>query len=961
MADGLLFGKVAYERDTTVFYYPLMRWVDQRLHAGELPLWTPQVFGGYPIFADGEIGLSYPPTLLALWLLPTDAALIGLRLVHLCLAGLGTYAFVRAWRLPRPSAAIAGLVFALGNFLSAQIQHENIIRTGGWLPVILTCAEYALRARTSSGRWRWTLAGAVALGMAGLGLHSQMLAIDLLIVALYSGMRLAVGPHAPRVAGLSRRAGALAHIARVSGPIVVIGMALAAVQVVPLLELARFSPRGSGLAYSDAAAYSLTPYGLAQLIFPYVFRGPNNVQWGLWTHWESYLYVGLAPLVLAIVALVFIRTREVWAWAAFGALGIVLALGQYSVVNVHYLLWLVPGMSGLRAPGRFTVLTVLAAAMLGAYGLAWLIELAQAESARDRERVQRLIRRLGIGLACLTGLLVLAHVALNLWSDQARAVVDAIYLRLPRDSYTLTTTTVLQGLLWWTNLLNVRTTGALLGLAAILVCIWMWARGSATAGRRSAQRWAPAALVAATAVDLLIFTVAIHPHESLSMLGGEPHAVRAIEGSPSLDGAPNRILASPVLNQVSADRLAPFVNLQEANGYSSLQFMWHRDYLNRVLYVDDALLDLWNIRYLIEPARFGTLQTYKGVSYLSQQALSHAPAGSDLGEQRFALAPGSHVSELRFITALMGAVGVQQGTPVARFELLDAGGNSVGSAELQAGRDSMDWASAIPALHDRVQHQQVEAAGTTYEGRQSPQTARQLSFADVVLDQPVGATTLMLRTLIPQGEFVLYGGAIINSDGSTQQLFGRTKTRYREVFADDEMRVLENVSAQPRALVVPRARMASSVGAALSDMVHTRFAPDREVILADDGSGVRATYQAAMSDGGGDGTATITGYSAQQVEVRATASADAWLLLSDTFYPGWSATLDGQPTPVLRGDVLFRVVRIPAGTHTVVFTFTPTSTRAGLAISVAALLVVLVSGVVLMMMRRQRQDRLVQR
>ncbi len=55
MADSLLAGVVPYERDTTVFYFPLMSWLGQQLQHGQLPLWTPQFFGGYPIFADGEI------------------------------------------------------------------------------------------------------------------------------------------------------------------------------------------------------------------------------------------------------------------------------------------------------------------------------------------------------------------------------------------------------------------------------------------------------------------------------------------------------------------------------------------------------------------------------------------------------------------------------------------------------------------------------------------------------------------------------------------------------------------------------------------------------------------------------------------------------------------------------------------------------------------------------------------
>jgi len=104
LADGLTANVVAYERDTAVFYFPLMSWVAQRLHQGELPLWTPQVFGGYPIFADGEIGLAYPPVLLALLTLPADRAFVLLRLLHLFLAAIGAFALARCWRLPYSSA-----------------------------------------------------------------------------------------------------------------------------------------------------------------------------------------------------------------------------------------------------------------------------------------------------------------------------------------------------------------------------------------------------------------------------------------------------------------------------------------------------------------------------------------------------------------------------------------------------------------------------------------------------------------------------------------------------------------------------------------------------------------------------------------------------------------------------------------------------------------------------------------
>jgi hypothetical protein len=60
----------------------------------------------------------------------------------------------------------------------------------------------------------------------------------------------------------------------------------------------------------------------------------------------------------------------------------------------------------------------------------------------------------------------------------------------------------------------------------------------------------------------------------------------------------------------------------------------------------------------------------------------------------------------------------------------------------------------------------------------------------------------------------------------------------------------------------------------------------------------------------------------------------SWLLLSDTWFPGWRVSIDGAPTKLFRGDYVFRAVWVPAGSHVVGFTYQPLSFWLGALISV---------------------------
>jgi len=69
------------------------------------------------------------------------------------------------------------------------------------------------------------------------------------------------------------------------------------------------------------------------------------------------------------------------------------------------------------------------------------------------------------------------------------------------------------------------------------------------------------------------------------------------------------------------------------------------------------------------------------------------------------------------------------------------------------------------------------------------------------------------------------------------------------------------------------------------------------------------------------------------------------LVLADMWYPGWEATVDGNPAPVLAVDGVFRGVEVGQGAREVVFTYYPTSFRIGMVVSLAALAVLLLLSV----------------
>jgi uncharacterized membrane protein YfhO len=91
-----------------------------------------------------------------------------------------------------------------------------------------------------------------------------------------------------------------------------------------------------------------------------------------------------------------------------------------------------------------------------------------------------------------------------------------------------------------------------------------------------------------------------------------------------------------------------------------------------------------------------------------------------------------------------------------------------------------------------------------------------------------------------------------------------------------------------------------------------------------------------------------------RVTIRAALDAPGYLVLADTWYPGWRVTVDDLPAELLRANYAFRAVHLQDGKHTVDMVYQPASVFVGGVVSLAAVVLV-VAGLVFTRSREARE------
>lgn len=873
------------------------------LTQGILPLWNPYLFGGMPLLADLSAGVLYPVHWLLVWLPPGIATNLAV-LVAFYQTLIGTYFYARKIGCGCVGALLSGVSFAFGGYMVMSLGQSQNIAAAAWLPWILLAVEHLYTALS----WRWLALGACFVTLQFLAGMPQLTLYTVLLVGAYVLFSLwGRPPVAPRW-----------QFTLSVGWLSLCALLMSAVQLLPAYELQQASGRVR-LSYAAFAEFAFPLKQIGALLIPFLYGGATMPPYRMPYAGEAGIfvtcgYVGLLALMLAFVAVKEARRAKlVWFWVFAALASLLLALGSYLPFQLNRLLFGLPVYQLFRASYRHMFEFTFALAILAGLGFEWLVK----QAARQRRLVWR------NGCAALAGFFVLAIVAKY---GFALSVLAAPELWIP-----------------------------LSGLFLSVGALWLVAR--------QPNWFSKSLLLTILGADLLAYGYALewrnYPARMLESLS-DPPAVQFIKQREP-DWQSFRILSytpSPFGVNYTALNLpnnSIVRELHSVNGYDMLRLARPAEMLGQMtpegvvteLNAFDLAhqgFNLFNVKYLLcersEPQPSVSLANADDV-WLEGVRFPAVPLDLHLrvGLPYVLLANAPPADELALVTTLSNAGRLRDKAQVARLRLhMDDG--RIEELALLAGRDTAEWAYDRADVRADIQHRRALAVESwPEEGFTGHRYLARLRFARGAVK------SVEIRAANDAAQCVLFRAVLRDSHSGNAYALTPERwpsQRWRKLAEFGTVEVYENLAWLPRAWLV-RESATLPDSAILQTITRGRlpdqkpFRPERLALLAPEDA---ASYSLAAADWPSQGPqASVKTLLAAPAEGEyATQSGQATLLvLSEVYYPGWVAYVDGNPAPLLRVNYALRGVPLAAGTHRVRLQFRPASVRYGALVSLAGL------------------------
>jgi hypothetical protein len=875
------------------FYYPAFE--------RGLSLWSRYILAGYPAALDPQFLTWYPLR----WLSPNFNFFV---ISAYILSGFFTYTLV--WQLTSDSigAWLAGLIYACGGFMVGHLGHTTIIHAAIWAPLLASAVNQMPQTRP----FIWWGIGIAAICFAILAGHPQI-AVYVLIL----GGTLAVYNTVLSSISLKKFDSRLSLLYFTC---FALGIALSSIQLLPMADLAARSVRAQ-FSFEDFISYSLPFSHLPLVFFPFLY-GPDidlaTGYFGRWNFTELVCYFGATTFVTLSPVLAQKDNKSARFWLITAIVALIFMIGKTPLGFVVYHL---PVVGSFRAQARAGFLLILACAVLFGFVIA---------SIRKRELNKDAAR---LAICCATLFYVAIAILIVGFYDESRRLAAQHGIRL-HD--------------WWSNV-------DLLQPLCLAVATGIWLSVTITRMPRTCV----------AGVALLVMGDLVSFGQRLEWKYASPSTPMPIElgaakrsDSHSVTG---RILPAdgyleprdswrPNLNEIShitsASGYGPLLpaRYSEAAGVnSSGQFDYSR--------IDDTLLQLLNISQLSLNAEKNNASIVLGNGCGSTKG--RGPVTAWLKEPIVA-------TQIRIVSNLACSTAVSDGSVVATVEFLGSSGEPVATAlPIRAGLDTAEWAIMREDVARVVKHhiptvsrplkggpsfaleyetihslEHNRAPGSIYALRFSSSDSTQavINFKTVELKNGESGKTQKIS-------------AIPLTDGTRWDRVefyrqGQISAHYRKALGYAWL--VDNVISLPSAAIAKAVQTSKLPDGKAFDAARTAVVENPSAELAED------LAQAAK------GTVRVLSIENDRWLLESVTSSPAFLVISQSFDPGWRAYVDGRRTPLLATDYLIQGLKVPAGTSRIELRYLSASVILGAAVTGVSFIIV-VSVVGFNLLRRKRR------
>lgn len=334
-------GKIPLFRDLGPYFYPMRFSLAESLKAGELPLWDPHVAMGFPLLADFQSGVFYPPHLFYLILPFFRAVGVGF-LFHYLVAATGGYMLCRRWGYPPYLAIIGAVLFTLGGTIVSLTNLLNHFQTAVWLPWVIFLGERCVQEQS----WKNFLIFTLVLLLQFLAGSPELYAMSLGLLLL-DGVRMKLEERNTTYWK--------SFCLFVSANALVVGLSM--VQILLTWELLMESRVSRRIAYVEASAWSLHPVSLINLFFldkvlePEALTLPRLLVAPQFPFFVSY-YMGWISLIGISLWFYYASKKEKAVLLALITASLVTAMGDYTPLY-SFLFNYMPFFGLFRFPEKF--------------------------------------------------------------------------------------------------------------------------------------------------------------------------------------------------------------------------------------------------------------------------------------------------------------------------------------------------------------------------------------------------------------------------------------------------------------------------------------------------------------------------------------------------------------------------------------------------------------------------------